>query len=84
MDLPAARNRPSVSQARNNVTKQLLDEKLVTERAKSAYFLAAAKAMESHSRAMDAAALFYERQSRESPDGKIVVICPLLAVLQRD
>ena len=71
MDLPAARNRPSVSQARNNVTKQLLDEKLVTERAKSAYFLAAAKAMESHARAMDAATLFYERQNRETPNGTL-------------
>ena len=77
MDLPAATNRPSVSQARNNVTKQILDEKLVTQQAKTAYFVAAAKAMESHSRAMDAAALFYERQNREAtPNGIVVVICP--------
>ena len=82
INVPAAKKkRRSAASIRNQLSNEFLEAKIHTESQKAAYYEAGAMAMINHSRAMEAAAIFYERQNQNTDNGDKNVLCPLLLLL---
>ena len=76
INVPAAKKkRRSAASIRNQLSNEFLEAKIQTESHKAAYYEAGAMAMRNHSRAMEAAAIFYERQNQNTDNGDKT--CPL-------
>ena len=70
INVPAAKKkRRSAASIRNQLSNEFLEAKIQTESHKAAYYEAGAMAMRNHSRAMEAAAIFYERQNQNTDNG---------------